>query len=104
MIITDEVVEFAEKLDRLHTGMTEAELLELLGEPVVKWDDASALSMLPGYVMLRPAGKEHSPAAASVNWVYKSKFGDFQAAVRAGKVVDLIQVGRLIERLRTGQS
>lgn len=65
--MTDEVVDLTEKLDRAHTGMTEAELLELLGEPVVKWDDACALSMLPGYVVLRPAGKEPNPAAASVN-------------------------------------
>jgi formylglycine-generating enzyme required for sulfatase activity len=77
---------------QIKKGMSEKELTELIGQPKFSMDSSAAFSML-GFST--PTSMKHKE-----NWVYGSKFGDFQIILEDHCVADMLAVNRIITELK----
>ena len=77
---------------QIKNGMSEKELTELIGQPKFSMDSSAAFSML-GFNT--PTSMKHKE-----NWVYGSKYGDFQIILEDHCVADMLAVNRIIDALK----
>lgn len=85
------VAELLENLSKIKKGMQEKVLTDLIGGPKFSMDRSAAFSMFSGNISTSTNKIE--------NWVFGSKFGDFQIVIENGFVADMHEVNRIIEKI-----
>jgi Tol biopolymer transport system component len=89
-----EATDFRRKLSKVRVGMAEKELTGLFGQPQFVMNQSAAMGMFGNMI-----GGVPESLAKRDNWVYKTPFGDFQTVMEGGRVVELLGVKPLLEKL-----
>lgn len=84
-----------DNLTAIKKGMPVSDLTARFGEPSLTINQAATMGMFGNMTVIG----DSSGVAKKENWVFKTKYGEFQIVVQGEEVVDMIFVNPLIEKL-----
>ena len=94
-----EAANFSGKLSQLRVGMTAKELTDSMGypqsPPSATKEAFLAQSLLDDVVPVRGP----DDAAKKQHWVYRTKFGDFETVMQAGRILELPNMQSMLDAL-----